>query len=122
MKNYTQVLFNRFPVIESSITMQPLFQLSTRKYKEEINLIKKAMMELEGICNVKDGCIISDPFNRAGWTFFNIQLSAELLSKIETSGMMEGAGGYRIAEQLKNFLGHFLESRGIHAKIEKIDY
>lgn len=102
--------------------MQPLFQLSTRKYKEEIGLVKKAMMELEGICNVKDGCIISDPFNRAGWTFFNIQLSSELLSKIETSGMMEGARGYRIAEQLKNFLGHFLESRRIHAKIEKIDY
>ncbi len=102
--------------------MQPLFQLSTRKYKEEINLIKKAMTELEGICNVKDGCIISDPFNRAGWTFFNIQLSSELLSKIETSGMMEGAGGYRIAEQLKYFVGHFLDSRGIHVRIEIIDY
>ena len=102
--------------------MQPLFQLSTRKYKDEIALVKRAMMELQGICNVKDGCIISDPFNRAGWTFFNIQLSAELFSKIETSGMMEGAGGYRIAEQLKKFLGHFLESRGIQARIEKIDY
>ena len=102
--------------------MQPLFQLSTRKYKEEIELVKKAMNELQGICNVKHGCIISDPFNKAGWTFFNIQLSAELLSKIEKSGMMEGAGGYRIAEQLKNFLGHFLESRGIQARIQKIDY
>ena len=102
--------------------MQPLFQLSTRKYKEEIELVKKAMNELEGICNVKDGCIISDPFHRAGWTFFNIQLSSELFSIIETSGMMEGAGGYRIAEQLKNFLGHFFESRGIYARIEKIDY
>ena len=102
--------------------MQPLFQLSTRKYKEEIGLVKKAMTELQGLCNVKDGCIISEPFTRAGWTFFNIQLSSELLSKIETSGMMEGAGGYRIAEQLKNFLGHFLEARGIQARIEKIDY
>ncbi len=122
MKNNIQGLFNRLSSIVYSRIMQPLFQLSTRKYKEEIELIKKAMMELEGICNVKNGCIISDPFNRAGWTFFNIQLSSELFSKIETSGMMENARGYRIAEQLKNFLGHFLESRGIRARIEKIDY
>ncbi len=102
--------------------MYPLFQLSTRKYKEEIELLKKAMIELENICNIKNGCIISEPFARAGWTFFNIQLSPELASKIEKSGMMEGAGGYKIAEQLKNFLGHFLEERGIQARIEKIDY
>ena len=102
--------------------MQPLFQLSTRKYNEEISLVKKAMIQLEKICNVKNGCIISEPFSRAGWTFFNIQLSSEMASIIENSGMMEGAGGYRIAEQLKNFLGHFLEVRGIQARIEKIDY
>jgi len=102
--------------------MQPLFQLSTRKYNEEIPLVKKAMIELEKICNVKDGCIIGEPFNQAGWTFFNIQLSAEMTSIIETSGMMEGAGGYRITEQLKNFLGHFLEAIGVQARIEKIDY
>ena len=102
--------------------MQPLFQISTRKYKEEISLVKKAMIELEKICNVKDGCIIGEPFTRAGWTFFNIQLSPELTSKIETSGIMEGAAGHRIAEQLKNFLGHFLEVRGIQARIQKIDY
>lgn len=102
--------------------MQPLFQLSTRKYNEEIPRVKKAMMEIEKICNVKDGCIISDQFTRAGWTFFNIQLSPELTSIIETTGMMEGAAGYRIAEQLKNFLGHFLEVRGVQARIQKIDY
>ena len=102
--------------------VQPLFQLSTRKYEEEIPLVKKAMEELEKICNVKDGYKIGEPFNRAGWTFFNIQLSADMEHVIETSGMMEGAAGYRIAEQLKNFLGHFLELRGVQARIEKIDY
>jgi len=35
---------------------------------------------------------------------------------------MEGALGYRIPEQLKNFLGHFLESKGSQVKITKIDY
>jgi hypothetical protein len=43
-------------------------------------------------------------------------------SVIETSGMMDGALGYRIGEQLKNFLGHFLELRGSNVRITKIDY
>jgi hypothetical protein len=35
--------------------MKPLFQLSTRKYDEELPLVKKAMEELEGSCKVKNG-------------------------------------------------------------------
>lgn len=102
--------------------MKPLFQLSTRKYEEEIGLVKKAMIELENICNVKDGYEIGEPFTKAGWTFFNLQISSELSDIIEKSGMLEGALGYRIAEQLKNFLGHFLESKGSQVRIKKIDY
>lgn len=102
--------------------MQPLFQLSTRRYDEEINLVKKAMAELENICKVKNGYQIGEPFTKAGWTFFTIQLSSDILSVIEKSGMMQGAIGYRIPEQLKNFLGHFLESRGSQVRIKKMDY
>ena len=54
--------------------------------------------------------------------FFNIQLSSEMTSVIEKSGMMEGALGLGISEQLKNFLGHFLETRGSQVRIKKIDY
>ena len=102
--------------------MKPLFELSTRKYDEEIELVKKAMIDLESICNVKDGYEIGEPFTKAGWTFFNLQISQELSDIIEKSGMLEGALGYRIAEQLKNFLGHFLESKGSQIRIKKIDY
>jgi hypothetical protein len=102
--------------------MNPLFQLSTRKYDEEIELIKKAMVDLESICKVKNGYEIGQPFTKAGWTFFNLQISTEMESVIEKSGMMQGAQGYRIAEQLKNFLGHFLETHGSNVRIAKINY
>ncbi|KAG2472578.1 MAG: hypothetical protein NPMRTH4_1920017 [Nitrosopumilales archaeon] len=102
--------------------MRPIFQLSTRSYDKEINLVKKAMEELESICKVKNGYEISEPISKFGWTFFNIQLSSEMTSIIEKSGMMEGALGFRIAEQLKNFLGHFLETKGSQVRIKKIDY
>jgi len=80
------------------------------------------MVELENICKVKNGYEISEPFTKVGWAFFNIKLSPEMTSIIEKSGMMEGVQGYRIAEQLKNFLGHFLETRGSQVRIKKIDY
>lgn len=102
--------------------MNPLFQLSTRKYDEEIELVRKAMVDLEKICNVKNGYSLGEPFTKAGWTFFSLQISDEITSIIEKSGMMKGALGYRIAEQLKNFLGHFLETHGSNVRITKIDY
>ena len=102
--------------------MKPLFQLSTRMYDEEVILVKKAMLELEDNCNVRCGFKLKEPFGRAGWTFFNLELSDEMTSVIERSGMMENAGGYGIGEQLKNFLGHFLESKGSNVRITKIDY
>ena len=84
--------------------------------------MKKAMVELESNCKVNDGFEIKEPFEKAGWTFFNLELSAEMASVIENSGMMENAGGFRISEQIKNILGHFLESNGSNVRITKIDY
>jgi len=80
------------------------------------------MQELEIICKVKNGYKIFEPFTKAGWAFFNIQLSDEMFSIIEKSGMMDGAAGYRIGEQFKNYLGHFLESQGSQVRITQIDY
>ena len=84
--------------------------------------MKKAMDELEHNCKVKNGFEIKEPFAKAGWTFFNLELSAEMASVIENTSMMENAAGFRISEQLKNFLGHFLESKGSNVRITKTDY
>ena len=102
--------------------MKALFQLSTRRYDEEIGLVKKAMIDLQSICKVKNAYKIAEPFSKAGWTFFTVQINSEMVAVIEKTGMLEGALGYRIAEQLKNFVGHFLESKGSQVRIEKIDY
>ena len=108
--------------IHRIVQMKPLFQLSTRRYDEELPLVKKSMDDLESNCKVKDGFQIKEPFEKAGWTFFNLELSVEMVSVIENSGMMENAGGFSISEQLKNFLGHFLESKGSSLRITKTNY
>ena len=102
--------------------MNPLFQLSTRNYDKEFLLVKQALIDLEIECKIQNGCIIEKPFNKFGWTFFNIQLSEELVDVVEKSGMMKGALGYRIGEQLTNFVGHYLENKGSNVRVKKIDY
>ena len=102
--------------------MNPLFQLSTRSYEKEIPIIKQALADLETQCNVQNGYIIEKPFEKFGWTFFNIQISEEMAEIIEKSGMMKGALGYKIGEQMTNFVGHYLETKGSSVRIKKIDY
>jgi hypothetical protein len=102
--------------------MKPLFQLSTRKYDDELVLVKKAMEELENNCKVKNGFEIKEPTLKAGWAFFNLELSTEMLSVIESSGMMINAQGFGFSEQLKNFIGHFLESKGSEVRIKNTNY
>ena len=102
--------------------MNPLFQLSTRSYEKEIPIVKQALTELETECSVQNGYTIEKPFEKFGWTFFNIQISEELAEIIEKSGMMKGALGYKIAEQMTNFVGHYLETKGSTVRIKKMDY
>lgn len=102
--------------------MNPLFQLSTRNYEKEILLVRQALSDLENECDVQNGYSIDEPFNKFGWTFFNIQISEELVTSIEKSEMMDGALGYRIGEQLANFIGHYLETKGSNVRIKQIDY
>ena len=102
--------------------MNPLFQISTRNYEKEIPIIKQALADLETQCNVQNGYIIEKSFEKFGWTFFNIQISEEMAEIIEKSGMMKGALGYKIGEQMTNFVGHYLETKGRSVRIKKIDY
>jgi len=102
--------------------LNPLFQLSTRSYEKEIPIVKQALIDLETECNMQNGYTIEKPFEKFGWTFFNIQISKELAEIIEKSGMMKGALGYKIAEQMTNFIGHYLETKGSTVRIKKIDY
>jgi len=85
-------------------------------------LVKKALADLESLCKVENGYEIFEPFTKVGWTFFNVQLSVEMMQMIEKTGLMEGALGFRIGEQIKNFLGHFLESKGSQVRIKQIEY
>jgi hypothetical protein len=102
--------------------LNPLFQLSTRSYDAEIILVRQTLEDLQKECNVQNGYTIEKPFEKFGWTFFNIQISQEMAEIIEKSGMMKGALGYKIGEQMTNFIGHYFETKGSNVRIKKINY
>lgn len=81
-----------------------------------------ALHDLSLECGVSDGVLVGEPFMKFGWTFFNIQICEELAEFIETSGMMKGALGFKIGEQMTNFIGHYLESKGSNVRIKKLGY
>mgnify|MGYP000912628610 CR=1 FL=1 len=121
-KRTNQVFIEILDIRLENQEMKPLFQLSTRSFDEEIIIVRKAMEDLETKCNVKNGFTIKDVSGMAGWTFFNLELSDHMLSVIETSGMMINAQGFGFNEQLKNFVGHYLETKGSNCRIKKVDY
>ncbi len=102
--------------------MNPLFQLSTRSYEKEIPLVRQALIDLELECKVQNGYKIEESFTKFGWTFFNIQISEEMTKAIEESSMMKGALGRKIGEQMTNFIGHYLETKGSDVRIKMINY
>ena len=50
----------------------PFFEISTTKYKEDIELIQVAMTKMAAICNITTGFKFGESTSRFGWTFFKI--------------------------------------------------
>jgi len=46
--------------------MNPIFQLSTEKYEQEIKIVKKTMEELESTYKIKNAYELSESFARTG--------------------------------------------------------
>ena len=84
--------------------------------------IKKTLSHMATLVGISDGYFFSEPASKFGWTFFNIQISEKMAEKIEKSGMMKGALGFKIGEQMTNFIGHYLETKGSNVRIKKINY
>jgi len=117
------IIFHNSTCLENNrIILNPLFQLSTRSYEREIAIVTQALTDLETECDVQNGYKIEEPFDKFGWTFFNIQINEVLTEIIEKSGMMKGALGRKIGEQMTNFIGHYLETKGSNVRIKMINY
>jgi len=101
----------------------PIFEISTTKYKEDIELIQVAMTKMAAICNIASGFKFGDPVSRFGWTFLQIYLDQELCMGIEDefSDMIKKCKGNKPDEKFINFLGQYFESKGCSVKVKMVN-
>ena len=100
----------------------PLFEISTTKYKEDIELIQVVMTKMAAICNIASGFKFGDPVSRFGWTFFKMLLDQELYVGIEDefSDMIKKSKGNKPDEKFINFLDQYFESKGCSVKVKLV--
>ena len=103
--------------------LNPLFQLSTRKYDEEIVLVTQALIDLENECNVKNGYQIEEPFTKFGWTFFKLAFKPNLQTGIEKefSDMLQKYRWSDQSQKFAKFIEDYFNSRNCKVKVKIVD-
>lgn len=100
--------------------MTTVLEVSSIQYDDDIALIKKAMINLESICELRDGFMISEPTSRFGWTFFKILFKSNFLYAIEQkfSDMIRKAKGHKPDDKFANFMSDYFESKGCKVRLK----
>ena len=98
----------------------PFFEISTTKYKEDIELLQVVMTKMAASCNIAAGFKFGESTSRFGWTFFQMLIDQELYVGIEDkfSDMIKKCKGSKPDEKFTNFLNQHLESKGCNVKIK----
>lgn len=102
----------------------PVIQISTTNYDENIAFIKKALINLESICNVTNGYALSAPESTFGWTFLKIALKLNFVHEIDKkfSDMISKSKGGKFEEKFTNFLSDYFESRDCKIKLKLLEF
>lgn len=100
-----------------------IFEVSTTKYESDKELVTSVMKDLQTLCGVNDGFLLSNPMEKFGWSFFKILFKDELLA-----GMQEKFGtqimntkGKAFQEKFSDFVTKFFESKNCKIRMRLID-
>ena len=98
----------------------PFFEISTTKYKEDIELLQVVMTKMAASCNIAAGFKFGEPTPRFGWTFFQMLIDQELYIGIndEFSDKIKKYKGNKPDEKFINFLDQYFESKGCSVKVK----
>ena len=101
----------------------PFFEISTTKYKEDIELLQVVMTNMAASCNIAAGFKFGEPTPRFGWTFFQMLIDQELYIGIndEFSDKIKKCKGNKPDEKFVNFLSQYFESKGCNVKVKMVN-
>ncbi len=100
-----------------------ILEIATTKYETDRELVTSAMDNLQTLCGVKDGFLISNPMERFGWAFFKILVKNELLSAIQLKlgDQVTHSKGKKPEEKFVSFMTNFFEHKNAKVKVKLIE-
>ena len=100
--------------------MTKIFEISTTKFDEDENIIKKSMWDLEALCKTTNSFQLSEPISKFGWTFIKLAIKENLFILIQEKfyDMIEKERGKKQEEKFTNFLTDYFTSKGCSIKLK----
>ena len=100
-----------------------ILEIATTNYEIDLGIVSTAMAELQSLCEIKEGFLISKPMERFGWAFFKVLIKIELLSGMELKlgDQIAKSKGKKIEEKFITFMTKFFESKNAKVKVKLVD-
>ena len=100
-----------------------IFEVATTNYKNDRKLVSSVMEELQSLCGVTDGFLLSNAIEKFGWAFFRILFKGELLSGIQQklANQIMNSKGKKPDEKFTEFITKFFESRNCKVKMKFVE-
>jgi hypothetical protein len=100
-----------------------ILEIATTKYEIDREIVVAAMDELQSLCGVKEGFLVSNPMERFGWAFFKVLIKIELFSGMELKlgDQIAKTKGKKIEEKFVTFMRIFFESKNAKVKVKLVD-
>ena len=100
-----------------------VLKIGTKKYIDDLLLIKKALSHMETLVDGYNGYVISEPESKFGWTFFKLSFKPNLQNGIEEkfSDMLKKYNTKDQQEKFTEFITDYFISKGCNVKIKIVD-
>jgi hypothetical protein len=100
-----------------------ILEIATTKYETDRPIVEAAMEEIQTVCGVKEGFLVSNPMERFGWAFFKVLIKMELLSGMELKfgDQIAKTKGKKVEEKFVTFMTKYFESKDVKVKVKLVD-
>lgn len=102
--------------------MSIILRLSTSDYLTDRLNVKKALSQLETLCEAWNGYSLGEPEEKAGWTFFMLKIKPELHGGIVSrfSDMLEKYRWSSQDEKFRRFIEEYFRAKGCNVKVNAV--
>ena len=100
-----------------------VFEISTTKYESDKELVTLVMNDLQTLCGINDGFLLSDPVDKFGWSFFKILFKTTLLAGIQEKfgNKIMNTQGKAFQEKFTDFVTKFFESKNCKIRMRLVE-